>query len=134
MLRNLSYNDPKINLAIEEAIGKPFTLRQRWQMGGNGSPQLKITQSSVEIFSLLALDHNRNICNIELRPQGIIIRFRSLLETYGLVIPFYKLTIYKGKSHEYTLYKDQYFVKISTDENVHKFMRKLQQLRIEALQ
>jgi len=50
------------------------------------------------------------------------------------VIPFYKLTIYKGKSYEYTLYKDQYFVKISTDENVHKFMRKLQQLRIEALQ
>ena len=103
-------------------------------MGGNGSPQLKITQSSSEIFSLLALDHNRNTCNIELRPQGIIIRFRSLLETYGLVIPFYKLTIYKGKSDEYTLYKDQYFVKISTDEKVHKFMRKLQQLRIEALQ
>ena len=133
MLLNVSYNDPKIQNAVEEAVGMPFGLRQRWQMGGNGSPQLQITQCSSEIYSLLTLDHNRNTCNIELRPKGIIIHFRSLLETYGLVIPYYKLKVYKGKSHEYSFHKDHYYIKVAADEKVQKFVNKLQAQRIKAL-
>jgi hypothetical protein len=54
------------------------------------------------------------------------VRFRSLLETYGLIIPFYKLKIYKGKSQEYSIYLDNYFVKILADSSgVHKFVKKI---------
>ena len=33
MLVNISYNEPKITRAIEEEVGKPFGLRERWAMG-----------------------------------------------------------------------------------------------------
>jgi hypothetical protein len=77
------------------------------------------------------LDKNINSCNVELRPKGIIVRFRSLLETYGLIIPYFKLKLYKGKSHEYSIYLDQYFVKVLANSNgVHKFFRKINEQKV----
>lgn len=111
--------------AIGALVGPPFKLSQRWQLGGIGSPKLVISQSSIEIHNLLVLDHNTNSCNIELRPKGIIVRFRSLLETYALIIPYYKLHLYKGKASEYSVYMDQYFVKVYANDSVHQFFRKL---------
>jgi hypothetical protein len=107
-------------------VGKPFTLKERWAKGGVGSSKLIISQTSIEIHNLLVLDNNRNTCNIELRPQGIILRFRSLLETYALVIPYYKLTLYKGKAQEYSVYKDKQFVKVVADTKAtFKFFSKI---------
>ena len=95
-------------------------------MGGIGSPKLSITAASTEIRNLLILDNNLNTCNIELRPKGIILRFRSLLETYALVIPYYKLTIYKGDLAIYSVYRDHYFVKVRSDTKaIQKFFKKL---------
>ena len=111
--------------AIGALVGPPFKLSQRWQLGGIGSPKLIISQSSIEIHNMLVLDHNTNSCNIELRPKGIIVRFRSLLETYALIIPYYKLHLYKGKASEYSVYMDQYFVKVYANDSVHQFFRKL---------
>ena len=126
MLLNVSYNDPKIKEKIDTAVGKPFTLKERWAKGGVGSSKLIISQTSIEIHNLLVLDNNRNTCNIELRPQGINLRFRSLLETYALVIPYYKLTLYKGKAQEYSVYKDKQFVKVVADTKAtFKFFSKI---------
>ena len=126
MLLNVSYNDPKIKEKIDTAVGKPFTLKERWAKGGVGSSKLIISQTSIEIHNLLVLDNNRKTCNIELRPQGIILRFRSLLETYALVIPYYKLTLYKGKAQEYSIYKDKQFVKVVADTKAtFKFFSKI---------
>lgn len=126
MLLNVSYNDPKIKEKIDTAVGKPFTLKERWAKGGVGSSKLIISQTSIEIHNLLVLDNNRNTCNIELRPQGIILRFRSLLETYALVIPYYKLTLYKGKAQEYSIYKDKQFIKVVADTKAtFKFFSKI---------
>jgi len=78
----------------------------------------------------MVLDINANVCNIEIREKGIIVRFRSLLETYALPIPFYKLTLYKGKAEEYSVYRDNYFVKVLADRKViHKFFDKIQSLK-----
>ena len=93
MLLNVSYNDRKIKEQIDKEVGPPFSLIERWKIGGIGSSKLSITHASIDIHNLLVLDNNSDNCNIELRPNGIIIRFRSLLETYGLVIPYYKLKI-----------------------------------------
>lgn len=95
-------------------------------MGGIGSPKLFITETSVEIQNLLILDNNLNSCNIELRPKGIIVRFRSLLETYGLVIPYYKLTLYKGDMAVHSIHMDHYYIKVISDTKaVQKFFKKL---------
>jgi hypothetical protein len=133
MLLNVSYNDNTIREKIDAEVGKPFSLKERWSIGGIGSSKLFITQTSLNIHNLLVLDQNLNTCNVELRPQGIIVRFRSLLETYGLVIPFYKLKIYKGKAEEYSIYKDESLIKILADtKTIHKFFSKINNLKAES--
>ncbi len=126
MLLNVSYNNKEITRKIDAEVGKPFTLKERWAMGGIGSPKLFITETSLEIHNLLILDNNLNSCNVEIRPKGIIVRFRSLLETFALVIPFYKLTIYKGDFAIYSIYRDHYFIKVRSDTKaIQKFFKKL---------
>ena len=106
MLLNVSYNDPKIEQTITDLVGKPFNLRDRIKFSGVGSPKLQIVSSSPKIANLLLLDNNLDVCNIEIRPKGIIVRFRSLLETYAMVIPFYKLSVFKGKSDSHSIHAD----------------------------
>ncbi len=101
-------------------------------MNGIGSPKLFITEASVEIRNLLILDNNLDSCNIEIRPKGIILRFRSLLETYALVIPYYKLSVYKGDIAIYSIYRDNYFIKVKADTKaIQKFFRKLMDFKAD---
>lgn len=129
MLCNVSYNDPKLEKTIADLVGKPFGLKERLKMSGVGSPKLVITQASVEIQNLLTLDHNQNTCNIELRPMGVIVRFRSLLETYALVIPYYKLSVFKGKATQYSLFGDTHKIEVEANEKVRNFFSKMTQLK-----
>jgi hypothetical protein len=126
MLVNVSYNKPDLKEKINQEVGKAFTLLERIKMKGIGSGKLFITSTSIEIHNLLILDKYLNICGIEMRPDGIIVTFRALLETYALVIPYYKLKLYKGKAEEYSIYRDQYFIKVKADTNsIHNFMKKI---------
>jgi hypothetical protein len=126
MLLNVSYNNPEIRKKIDAEVGAPYSFLERIKQRGIGIGHLIITSSSSEIQKLLTLDKYRNKCNIELRPNGIIIGFRSLLESYALVIPYWKLTLYKGKAEEYSLYRDTYFIKIEAkNKNVHQFIKRI---------
>ena len=126
MLQNISYNRPAIKAKIDVEVGKTFTLVERMRLKGIGSPKLHITATSIDIQNLLILDNNAKTCNIEMRPNGIIVMFRSILETYALIIPYYKLTLYKGKAEEYSIYRDHYFIKVKADSpDIHKFFRKV---------
>lgn len=126
MLVNVSYNNKALTREIDKAVGKPFPLKERWAMGGIGSPKLLITETSVAIRNLLILDNNLDCCNVELRPGGIIVRFRSLLETYALVIPYHKLNLYKGEASVYSIYADHHFIKVRSDTKaVQNFFKKL---------
>lgn len=126
MLLNLSYTDKNIDRKVDGAVGKPFSIKQRIALGGVGSPKLSIAKTSVEIHNLLELDNNSNSCNIEIRPRGIIVRFRSLLETFGLIIPFYKLNLQKGGNSLHSLHMDQYFIQVHTDTKAsQRFLKKI---------
>ena len=131
MLLNISYKDPKQKKEIDNIVGKPFSLQNCWKMGGIGSGKLVINSSSIEIHNLLILDNNINTCNIEIRPKGVIVRFRSLLETYGLIIPYFKLKLYKGKSKIYSIYKDQYYIKVKAEKpSIHDFFKKISNQKV----
>ncbi len=135
MLLNISYNDPLIKKKVDSIIGSPFSLKQRWNKKGIGSPRLLIEETSLNIHNLLVLDKNLNFCNVELRPKGIIIRFRSLLETYGLVIPYYKLKLYKGKARQYSIYSDSTFIKVQAiKKETHLFFKKINNEKILVLE
>lgn len=122
MLLNVSYNDKEVNRQIDEEVGSVYGLIERFKIGGIGSPKMRIIKSSQEIDELLSLDNNVDTCNIELRPKGVILRFRSLLESYALPIPFYKLTIYKEKAGEHKIFCDHHFIKVQDyQESAFKF-------------
>ncbi|WP_372918151.1 hypothetical protein [Salegentibacter sp.] len=126
MLLNVSYNRAKIKEKIIGEVGPPFTLFERMKLKGIGSPKLHITAASIDIHNLLVLDNNANTCNVEMRPKGIVIMFRSLLETFALVIPYYKLNLYKGKAEEYSFYRDHYFIKVKADNpKIHNYFKKI---------
>ena len=126
MLFNISYNDEKIRIKIDNLVGKPFSLVERLKKGGIGSGKLIITKADKEIENLLILDKNINYCNIEKRKNGIIIMFRSLLETFALVIPYYKLIIFKVTADEYTFNIDHKCLKIKVkNKGDHNFIRSI---------
>tara|TARA_B100001113_G_C20998856_1_gene574031 strand:+ start:502 stop:924 length:423 start_codon:yes stop_codon:yes gene_type:complete len=134
VLKNLSYNCKKTKDLLIDRVGKPLTLFERLKIGGNGSDKLIITDASNDIIELLKLDNNINQCNIEIRSNGIILRFRSLLETYGLVIPFYKMVIYKGEKKIYSIYIDNQYIKFLADKkSIHSFIKKINRLKSEYL-
>ena len=134
MLVNISYNNRELTKKIDNEVGKPFTLKERWAMNGIGSPKLFITETSMEIRNLLLLDNNLKCCNVEMRPKGIIVRFRSLLETYALVIPYYKLSIYKGDLAIYSIFRDHYFIKVKSDTKaIQKFFKKILNFKADNL-
>jgi len=126
MLYNVSYNDPETTRLIKNEVGKVLSLRERWKLKGSGSPKLFITSSSIQIHNLLNVDNSLNVCNVELREKGIIVRFRSRLETYALPIAYWKLNLYKGRAEEYSIYRDNYFVKVKADRKaIHEFFKKV---------
>jgi hypothetical protein len=133
MLVNISYNDKKTNQTIQDLIGTPFGLIDSIKINGIGSPRLDILKTSDEIATLLSYDHNRNFCNIELRPKGIILRFRSLLETFALVIPYHKLIVFKP-GNSFTFHCDHYFISVEAPPNnksVNSFIEKLLQQKTD---
>ena len=132
MLYNVSHNNPETTLAIKKDIGGFLSLRERWNLKGSGSPKLYITAASIQIHNLLTVDNSLDVCNVEICKTGIIVRFRSRLETYALPIPYYKLTIYKGRAEEYSIYRDNYFVKVKADRKaIHEFFQKVNKLKAE---
>ncbi|MEQ8323776.1 MAG: hypothetical protein RIC15_02185 [Vicingaceae bacterium] len=132
MLVNVSYNDKELIRKIDDSVGRQFSLIDRIKMGGNGSPKLFISGSSPEIAHLLSMDKYTNTCNIELRPNGLILRFRSLLETYGLVIPYFKLTVYKNNATDYSIFSDQHQLNVSSrQKGIHDFFSKIIQRKAE---
>lgn len=128
MLLNITYNDPEVKKKINHLVGEPFSLLERIKQKGVGSPKLNIVASSIEIYNLLQLEQSRDTCNIELRKKGIIIGFQKRLEVYALVIPYYKLNIYKGESEVYSFHKDHYFIKVevkSHENKAHQFISRI---------
>ncbi len=130
MLRNLSYNDPKIKREVEKAVGRSYSWTERLRNGGNGSPKLFVLEASKEIADLMNLDNSTNAVNVEIRWNGIIIRFRSLLETYGVIIPFHKLVVFKSEADCYSIFCDHLKLKLKADnKKIHAFFNRVLELK-----
>ena len=128
MLYNISYKDPKIEREINELVGKSYSLIENLKKGGIGSPKLFITRCSAAIYDLLHVNNTVKFCNIELRPKGIIIGFQSRLDVYALVIPYYKLVLFKP-GNTITFHIDHHYISIDYSKNskgVQKFINKLE--------
>lgn len=116
MLKNISYNDPVIKREIDLAVGKPYSFWQSLKMGGTGSQKFIITNASDEIEDLLNRENATNYSNIELRPKGVIVGFKSHTNIYGLIMPFSKLKATINQS-QLVLQTEDFFVKLKTFNN-----------------
>mgnify|MGYP000217939299 CR=1 FL=1 len=128
MLLNVSQDLAKKNELISTEVGKPFTLEERKKLEGTILKDIAVTAASIDLYNLMVLHEAQIFCSFEMRPKGVIINFRAKDDMFSLVIPFYKLKIYKGKAEEYSFYKDHYFIKIragAEEPEVHKFVKKL---------
>lgn len=130
MLFNISYNDPKITKKINEMVGKPYSLIENLKKRGIGSPKLFITRCSVAIYDLLYVNESVKFCNIELRPNGIIIGFQSRLDVYALVIPYYKLVVFKP-GNSVTFHVDQHYISIDCSKNSKKTYKFIEKMELE---
>ena len=133
MLFNISYKDLKIERQINELVGKPYSLLERITKKGIGSPKLFITRCSKEIYDLLHVNESVKFCNIEMRPNGIIIGFQSRLEVYALVIPYYKLVLFKP-GNTITFHVDAHYISVDCSKynaNSKKFIAKIEETKLK---
>lgn len=134
MLLNVSddFSEKRAQITVE--VGKPFTLEARQKLGGITLSDLPITAASIDIYNLLIPTGPEAKCNLEMRPKGIIISFRAGNDTYSLVIPYYKLKVYKGRAEEYSFYKDSQFIKVFAGADqaaVHGFVKKIRNFKAD---
>ena len=113
MLFDTTYTDKKITRQIDAAVGKPFTWKDRFKLGGIGSKRMVISDICEEYAQYINAAHYQSKANIELRPKGIIVHFRYKLESYSWIMPFETLSI---KSNEgLLLSSDEKFISFSTE-------------------
>lgn len=120
MLRKVTFQSKELAKEINAHVGKSYGFMERLKLGGIGSPRYEIIQSDDKIRKLLAIDNSIDYCNIELRKSGVALYFRSRVDTYGLFIPYYQLTIFKTDGMV-TVYGGNYNVRVKMAYN-----RKLQ--------
>ncbi|MBZ0243980.1 MAG: hypothetical protein K8F24_12235 [Bacteroidales bacterium] len=131
LLKNISYRNKGLKREIDALVGSAFSWSDRFRMKGIGSPKYRVVRASATIEALLAVDNRRWLCSIELRPSGIILAFRSRLETYGWIVPYRSLSIFKNEGY-LSLYSNEYFVKVvweAQSVSSNKFLMKLLKLK-----
>jgi len=82
---NISYNDPAVRRVVDTVCGLPYSLWHSLRMGGTGSPRLELRDGLHALLATLDRDEDRRFCSLEMRTAGVVVRFRSRLET--LCIP-----------------------------------------------
>ena len=131
MVYNISYNNKKIKNIINDSLGHAYGIIDKIKLRGIGSQRLKIKDASLDINSLINKNSNTNSCSIELRPKGILIHFKSIMDTYGFIIPFHKLIIFKGEKNAVTFFCDSEFIKIDQNSNSsYKFIQKIIRMKL----
>lgn len=134
MLVNVSYKNKEQEELVDNTLGKGYNIVSRIRSGAFGSPKLFITGCSSEIHELLMVDFRTKTANIEIRPNGIIVGFQSRLDAYGLVIPFYRMDIYRN-GEEFSIYHQHHVITFSGKEKpVQRFFKHLLDLKTSYLE
>lgn len=133
MIRETTYNMKEVRQEIAGIVGNSISLLKRLKMGGNGSQRFVIIEAFKELESLIDVDNRSRFCNIELRENGIILHFRSRLETFAWVVPFRSLSLFKSDDM-LSIFSGSEFVRVKAAQNAslnQKFIHKILALKAE---
>ena len=127
MIFNVSYPDKRRTKKINTLVGKPYGLIKRIKLGGIGSPRLSVVNNSPDIEKYFRVGTDTRFCNIEFRPDGIIVWFRNAQETFLWVIPYFKLSIYQN-GDALKIYGETSFMNLKQaypKQNIKHYIKKL---------
>lgn len=111
MLIDVTVPERRVRQEIATQVGEAYTLRERLQMKGIGSQTFRIVKASQQIHDLAGDTHQLRHSNIELRPDGIIVHFRSRAKSLAWVIPYWKLNLYM-QDGDLSLYAGQHYMRL----------------------
>ena len=116
MIYNTTLTDKNIYLAVNELVGKRFGIFHKLKNGSIGSEPFIIQSCSLEFdINFDSIEYNRK-CNIELRPNGIIVHFRKNSSSFIWPIPFRHLTVYKS-GQILSIYENTIYLKLKPKVN-----------------
>ncbi len=131
MLFKTSYSSKETKEAIENLVGKPFGIIERFKLGGVGSQRLLVDHADKEVNAIIKAQNTPPFTNIELRPNGIILWFRVKLDNWALVLPYYQVNIFRN-TNDITLHANQWKIRMVAANNLSldlRFFQKLLQLK-----
>lgn len=94
MILDTTYKSLENNNLINDLVGTPFNFIQSLIMKGVHCKNLLIDDVSPNFKEYLN-SKSDNYSNLELRPFGVIIKFKKDFKNYSWVIPYYQLVFYK---------------------------------------
>lgn len=95
MILETTHADKKNDQLINDLVGKPYSLLEVFKMRGIGSKRMIIEDASPNFKPYLNAVSDTNYANLELRPNGILVRINKGLRNFTWVVPYYHLVIYK---------------------------------------
>ncbi|WP_338356216.1 hypothetical protein [Yeosuana marina] len=95
VILDTTYNDKSNDQLINDLVGKPFSFIEAFKMKGVGSKRMIIDDASPNFKPYLNTISDSNYANLELRPNGILVRINKGLQNFTWVIPYYHLVLYK---------------------------------------
>mgnify|MGYP005698350199 FL=1 len=117
---------------IAKLVGPAYSIWDSLRLKGIGSTKLNISSYSKDFKGLLEQDNTNNYCNIELRPNGIIVHLNKRATRYSWAIPYYKLSLFH--SDDYSIHSNGSFLRIRKDDLAQKsrsFINKILEQKAE---
>lgn len=127
MVFNVTRTDSNIDRMVNELVGKQFGLLHKIRNGSIGSEPFIIQFCSPDFEIDLEAQAYERKCNLELRPNGIILHFRKKSSSFIWALPFHHLTVYQS-GKQTSIYGNTTFVKLVPRMKMKKhspFIKKL---------
>ncbi len=95
MILETTYSNKSNDQLINDLVGKPYSFLEKFKRKGIGSKRMMIDDASPNFKQYLNATEDITYANLELRPNGLLVRINKGLKNYTWVVPFYHLVIYK---------------------------------------
>jgi hypothetical protein len=95
MILDTTYSNKSNNQLIDDLVGKSYSFLEAFKLKGTGSKRMVIDDASPNFKHYLNATEDITYANLELRPNGLLVRINKGLKKYTWVVPFYHLVIYK---------------------------------------
>jgi hypothetical protein len=116
MILNTTFMEKDLVKKINALVGEPFSLLQRIKMKGVGSSRMIVDDFSEGFKNYFSQNMSLRYCNLELRPNGIMVHFNQNHNRYSWVIPYYLLSMFRSDS--FSIHAGSDFLRIRKDRHL----------------